>query len=66
MLLRYSPVGGAIMGVQGRYFIPTELAVLLAVRGNWISKYSKVDQYALFIMIIALNLTANLLIMYYS
>lgn len=66
MLLRYSPVGGAIMGVQGRYFIPTELAVLLAVRGNWINKYSKVDQYALFIMIIALNLTANLLIMYYS
>ena len=66
MLLRYSPVGWAIMGVQGRYFIPTELAVLLAVRGNWITKYSKVDQYSLFIMIAAVNLTANLLIMYYS
>lgn len=66
MLLRYSPVGGAIMGVQGRYFIPMELAVLLSIRGNWIRKYSKVDQYALFIMIVALNLTANMLILYYS
>ena len=44
----------------------TTLAVLLAVRGNWITKYSKVDQYSLFIMIAAVNLTANLLIMYYS
>lgn len=52
MLLEWSPIMyGYIMGVQGRYFIPFILTILLAFRCNILTLKSNIDRYILFIMI---------------
>lgn len=52
LLLEWSPIMyGYIMGVQGRYFIPFILTLLLVLRNNVITLKNHIDRYIIFIMI---------------
>ena len=59
----WTPVTSPIAeGVQGRYFLPIALPMLLALRGNAITANEKCDIYCICVQFIALILTSSFLI----
>jgi uncharacterized membrane protein len=64
MLLSWSPVsGGCIEGVQGRYFIPCLLIIVLVLQINKFRVNSKVDDYTKMILIMVIFLDFESLIL---
>lgn len=52
MLLEWTPnIYEQILGVQGRYFIPFILPMILIIRGNMITLRKNIDRYIIFFMI---------------
>lgn len=63
LALLWTPVTSPVAeGVQGRYFLPIALPMLLAFRGSSITANEKCDIYCICIQFIALILTASFLI----